>query len=133
MHFMASQAEDSQLQQDEESQLQEETQDSQAGGATLPILKDGKRLHRAYENVLRNPELGKLLDKWVAGQEEEARRKATSKPASKPSSSSADPTPRRSSKRGIDSNAKEKESTPSSSSSSFPQSMKERVTIDLTK
>ena len=129
---MASQAEDSQLQQDgEESQLQE-TQDSQAGGATLPILKDGKRLERAYENVLRNPELGKLLDKWVAGQEE-ARRKATSKPASKPSNSSADPTPRRSSKRGIDSNAKENESTPSSSSSSFPQRMKERVTIDLTK
>ena len=129
---MASQAEDSQLQQDgEESQLQE-TQDSQAGGATLPILKDGKRLERAYENVLRNPELGKLLDKWVAGQEE-ARRKATSKPASKPSNSSADPTPRRSSKRGIDSNAKEKESTPSSSSSSFPQRLKERVTIDLTK
>ena len=131
MHFMASQAEDSQLQQDgEESQLQE-TQDSQAGGATLPILKDGKRLERAYENVLRNPELGKLLDKWVASQE--AQRKATSKPASKPSSSSADPTPRRSSKRGIDSNAKEKESTPSSSSSSFPQRLKERVTIDLTK
>ena len=129
---MASQAEDSQLQQDgEESRLQE-TQDSQAGGATLPILKDGKRLERAYENVLRNPELGKLLDKWVAGQEE-ARRKATSKPASKPSNSSADPTPRRSSKRGIDSNAKENESTPSSSSSSFPQRMKERVTIDLTK
>ena len=56
----------------EETQLDEAlSSDTQSvlGQTTLPSKQDS-RLLRAYENVMRNPKLEALLDKWVASQDE---------------------------------------------------------------
>ena len=117
----------------EETQLDEAlSSDTQSvlGQTTLPSKQD-YRLLRAYENVMRNPKLEALLDKWVASQDETQSQQPGPHPPetrqSTPRRSHADngakPTDRQEDQAGAASSPR---------SSRFNKPLDKQVTIDIT-
>ena len=118
----------------EETQLDEAlSSDTQSvlGQTTLPSKQDS-RLLRAYENVMRNPKLEALLDKWVASQDEfqiqqpgpHATQTRQSTPRRSHTDNGAKPTDRQEDQAGAAS---------SSRSSRLNKPLDKQVTIDITK
>ena len=129
----------------EETQLDEAlSSDTQSvlGQTTLPSKQDS-RLLRAYENVMRNPKLEALLDKWVASQDEMLDKWVASQDETQSKQPGPHPpeprqlTPRRShADNGAEPTDRQEDQAGAASSprsSRFNKPLDKQVTIDITK